>query len=459
MGHNLNYEGSDCGRGLYNDLEYDNYKGIGEGDPQISHSIQRVNIENTRNFGVQQLDCENSSGFARNSDLNSRSYEPVSLAGMYLDPVDSNSIQTLRRSSMRGRRRYRRTLLRNYEQPLGQCSQINQLYLEKCEDSTIHLQRRSCLKSTNMGVGGGMNYSSFKFNNNFDSCTKTSKPSWDGGRLVKLLQGHGLNIDHYEKENEHFSSTSWSSKQLNHQNGTFGSNIIEGNISKSVNEQKYTQLSVNQGICTKGSDDSNKQNVIVVSDLTNSSLCTSQHRDNIKSYNNTILSNEITHLCQIGNLENQESIQEHPGAYKNVSGKHLEQPNKCILPIISSTNNQHLMEPNMNLDTDHLVCIAEKKSSSNTSVNCKELHFDSERKCTITCNVPNIEKHVVNIECGHIFNMEEHEGGRDSHLIYNNFNQSFDIISQEELLVTLGDTPTSKSCYNLSSLFVPNQDS
>lgn len=465
MEHNLNYEGSDGSQRVYSNIGYEPCtENIAENNLQISHSNQHVNLENSKDFCTQQLVFENSSNFINNNDVNTHVYESVSLANTYLDPRESSSLPVLRRNSMRGRRRYRRTLLRNYEQPLGQSSQINHLYLEKCDDNISNIQRRVYLRSPNI-VGGGMNYSSFKFNNNFDNYSKTSKPSWDGGRLVKLLQGHGLNIDNYENESEYVSDKCWNSKQVNTQNNTiFGHhNNNEENVSTALNDQKYIQLnSVNQGSDVKESENLNKQTILSTMTFQNTPLSTIQQNDSFGIYSqNNVLLHEVTPLNHINNVEKQMLLQGHSieGNETILNGNN----DKSIIGRLSlvSSDSQILMGYNKNIeDSGNLIYATDQKySTSNSYGNSNESNCDPERKNSITSTFPNIEKQVINIEGQHMFNMEEHEVEQGSEITNHSFNPSFYNISQEELFVTLGDTPTSKSNYNISTLFVPNQDS
>lgn len=462
MEHNLNYEGSDGGRRVYSSIGYEPYtENVAENSLQISHSNQNVSVENTRDFGTQQLVFESSSNFMNNNnDMNIHAYESVNLASTYLDPRESGSSPVLRRNSMRGRRRYRRTLLRNYEQPLGQSSQINQFYLEKCDDNILNIQRRVYLRSPNI-VGGGMNYSSFKFNNNFDSYSKTSKPSWDGGRLVKLLQGHGLNIDNCENESEYISNKYWNSKQVNTQNTIFGCHNNDENAPTAMNDHKYIQLNnLNQGNDMKECQDLNKQTMLSTMNFQNYPFCASKQNDSFRPYHQSnIINHDVTPSNQLNNLERQVFPQGHSIECETILNENIDKPIIGRLPLVSSSDSKILMESNRNIeDSGHLIYTTDKKpSASNSCGNSKESHYDSEKKYSANSTLDNTEKPIINIGSQHIFNMEGYEGELGSHITYN-FNPSFYNISQEELFVTLGDTPTSKSSYNISTLFVPNQD-
>ncbi|OII74603.1 uncharacterized protein cubi_00156 [Cryptosporidium ubiquitum] len=465
MEQNLNYECSDKNRRAYTSTGYGPYiENITEGNLQISRSNKHINIDDIGNIGSQKLICENSTGFNSNHDINNM-YDSVNVTNLYLDSRESGSLSTIRRSSMRGRRRYRRTLLRNYEQPLGQNSHGNHLYLEQCDGIDLNHQKRLYLKNPNIGVvNGGINYSSFKFNNNFDNYSKTSKPSWDGGRLVKLLQGHGLNIEDYEKENEYHLNKNWSSKQVNNKNNQLGcmSNNKEVNTSTVVSEQKYVQLSqIDCGVNLQLCEISDQQKIIGTKYLHNFPPYTNNRSDSFKlCQKDDILIREGSPLSRINNMEKQISMQDRLTEGDTISNESFETPRTDQFSLVSSFDNQSLVRPNQNIeDNNHLIGTNYQNSSSSFYGNPKELYVNSERNYGINSTIPSVEKREVSIINQHLFNTEEHEGELASHLSYYSFNPSFYNISHEELFVTLGDTPTSKSSYNLSTLFVPNQDS
>lgn len=463
MEHNLNYESSSESRRVYNNTAYGPYiENISEANLQISHASKHVNID-IRNIGPQKLTCENLSSFNGNNNINGI-YESANTTNSYFDTRESGSLQAIRRNSMRGRRRYRRTLLRNYEQPLGQNSHVNQLNLEHCDGVNSNYQKRVYLRNPNVGgVNGGMNYSTFKFNNNLDNYSKISKPSWDGGRLVKLLQGHGLNIEDYEKENDHLLNKNWISKQANNQNSQLNctNKNKEVNSFAATNEQKCLQLNqVNHGINSKVCENSDQQKTINAKHLQSFPSHTNNQNDSFMlCQKDDILIHKGSPLSQV-NMEKQVSLQDHLTEGDTISNESFETTKTDRFSLFSSFDNQSLMRLNQNIeDNIHLNDTSDHNSLSNFCSNSKELYFNSERKYNITSTIPSIDKQIVNINNQRLFNVEEHEGEQTSHLSYYNFNPSFCNISHEELFVTLGDTPTSKSNYNLSTIFVPNQDS
>ncbi|KAH8584647.1 uncharacterized protein ELE39_000598 [Cryptosporidium sp. chipmunk genotype I] len=459
MEHSLNYRCSGENGRVYTNPGYGSYiEGITENNLQVSNSNQHMNIDDIGNISSQKLICENSSSFNNNDNV----YEQINSANSFLDHRESGSLPNIRRNSMRGRRRYRRTLLRNYEQPLGQNSHGNQIFVEQCDDVESNNQRRVYLRNPNIGgLSGGMNYSSFKFNSNFDNYSKASKPSWDGGRLVKLLQGHGLNIENYEKENEYLLNKSWSSKQVNTQNSQLGSISNNKDIGSSavVNEKSYVQLNhINHGVNLKVCDISDRQKILSTKNMQNFPSYTNGQNDSFRLCHKDVLIHKGSLLKQM-NLEKKISLQDHLTENDTISNESFEIPENERFSLVSSFDNQRTLKQNQNIkDTNNLIG-TDKNSVFNLYENSKESYFNSGRKYSFTSTIPTIDKQVMNIDNQQSFNMKENESEQILHPTYCNFNHSFYNISQEELFVTLGDTPTSKSSYNLSTIFVPNQDS
>ncbi|CUV04103.1 unnamed protein product [Cryptosporidium hominis] len=463
MEHDSNYGCSGENGRIYASVGYESCNGgITEGNLQVSHSNQHINIDDIRNISPQKIICENSSCF--NNNDNNNLYEPVNLTNSFMDHRESGSLPTIRRNSMRGRRRYRRTLLRNYEQPLGQNSHGNQTYIEQCDDFESNNQRRVYLRNPNIGgANGGMNYSSFKFNSNFDNYSKVSKPSWDGGRLVKLLQGHGLNIENYEKENESLLNKSWGSKQINTQNSQLSSisNNKDFSTSAVLNGQSYVQLShIYHGVNLKVCDVVDHQKISNTKNIRNFPSYANDQKDSFGLCHKETLIHEGNPLNQINHLEKKVFLQDNLTEGDSISNESLETQKTDRFALVSSLENQHLLKSNQNIeDSSNIIGIAHKNSLFNLYESSKESYFNSERKYSITSLIPSMEKQVVNIDNQLSFNMEEHESEHASNSTYCDLNHSLYNISQEELFITLGDTPTSKSNYNISTIFVPNQDS
>ncbi|KAK9174353.1 hypothetical protein CmeUKMEL1_00510 [Cryptosporidium meleagridis] len=463
MDRDSNYGCSGENGRMYTSVGYESCNGgITESNLHVSHSNQHINIDDIRNISPQKLICENSSCFNINNDNNSL-YEPVNLANSFMDQRESGSLPTIRRNSMRGRRRYRRTLLRNYEQPLGQNSHGNQTYIEQCDDFESNNQRRVYLRNPNVGgVNGGMNHSSFKFNSNFDNYSKVSKPSWDGGRLVKLLQGHGLNIENYEKENECLSNKSWGSKQVNTQNSQLCSISNNKDFSNSavLNGQSYVQLShIYNGVNLKVCDVVDHQKISNTKNIQKFPSYANDQKDGFGLCHKETLIYEGNPLNQINNLEKKVFLQDNLKEGDAISIESLETQKTDRFVLVSSFENQRLLKSNQNIeDSNNIIGITHKNSPFNLCESSKESYFNSERKSSITSLIPSMDKQVVNIDSHLSFNMQVHENEHALNSTYCSSNHSYNT-SQEELFITLGDTPTSKSNYNISTIFVPNQDS
>ncbi|EEA07461.1 uncharacterized protein CMU_036340 [Cryptosporidium muris RN66] len=327
------------------------------------------------------------------------------------DVRDTNTSTTHRRTSTRGRRRYRRTLLRNCESPLVS-SYSSTSHSASCNGLDEHLQRRAYLRNA---VPPPNTLSdtplSMKSISTADQTPRIScKPSWDGGRLVKLLQGHGLNIDSCEKKRD-TRNNSWQE----YNNVSF---IKQSNCNSSLVDE------------ASGGRQASKDSNTLVNRLGTANYLVSINRSpNINNVASGSIGCSAASCCSPPN--NMEVSKEVPINSSPIDAILLDsRGNKA------SISNRHLISQNS---------INGEAGISMETIGCSNANRYS-----------SIRMHLEDID--EIDTLDDPDDELVSQIISCSSNSSTYNTSHEELFVTLGETPTSKSYYNFPSIFIPNQD-
>ncbi|KAF7457702.1 hypothetical protein HWI79_1789 [Cryptosporidium felis] len=444
---NLKYDKSNLSPIVYPHVEFDRYIATQEKYVPNSCSLQHYCFEN---IGPKQLVSQESPTINDNVI-----FDPTSQSNTCLDPRESGSFSAIRRSSLRGRRRYRRTLLRSCEQPISQNVQGENSHMDINEGTENHFQRRAFLRNQSVGtIGLGIGGSTFKINNNYDGYSKAAKPSWDGGRLVKLLQGHGLNIDNCDGDSP--TIRSWNSKQssIPNKQAEYSGEYKESSV-LNENEQNYLKIDYMD----------NKGNGIFSANFEYQKVTELDQAKNFSLNPNEQSGQFISlHKASQSLMEGNEA-----NNYSNNQEKHFE--NFTVFNEIECSENNKLNFPNaeqvrntQKVDKKYLINIEQITSESKFLIQ-EELGINKDREDRVggnptgTAVISGIERQNLNVNNQVINCLEDLGDNSVSQSISLNLNNPHYSTSHEELFVTLGDTPTSKSNYNLSNLFVPNQES
>ena len=389
-------------------------------------SPQHYHFNNT---DINQLDCEPVPVIS-----DDHTYNVMNRSYMCHEVKDSGSFPTVRRNSLRGRRRYRKTLLRNYEQQAFQSTQGESSFTDLNDGLDSNFQRRAYLRNQVVSnTGPGINTQIFKSNNNYDGYPKTTKPSWDGGRLVKLLQGHGLNIDNYESGT--ISSKNWHPKQDPVQSKQPGYSNEYEEIGPLTNGGDV----INPDYLGNGGFGILTPNTEGIRELDQMHSYTYNFNEQRQSLIANNKQDVYVHASEKENFEVRCSIDTQlnlpiAGQASAITGACTTYPTNA--DKIANEKRFILQEPRI---------------SMNNSGN--GVHGSSE-EATVTLNTED----QVNTNTRVVLYSEIPGKKLTSQSISSNLSYPHYSTSHEELFITLGDTPTSKSSYNIANIFVPNQE-
>ncbi|KAH7647207.1 hypothetical protein FG379_002898 [Cryptosporidium bovis] len=450
MDYGLQIKGSDGSQTGFQSIPFEQYIGHShESHIPVTCSQQHLTYESSIKTSKQYVIGDN----LQSNELGQ--YDSICSQNTYIDPRDANNFSKFKRSSLRGRRRYRRTLLRNYEQPFGTNITTNISYLEAGDETEINTQKRVFLRNTTMNASG-VNHINVKYNSSSEQYTKVPKPSWDGGRLVKLLQGHGLNIKNYEKNTESLSNENWNSKQSS---VLINNSDIQTNNSRDTDNNCYMRSAetINHQKVYNG----NEKNIIPISDY-NATINKGSNYLNVRINNCidkdimnskcTIQTNEMIQFNQLNCVEDTNSSKQY--CYSGDYIVNDDYRNQNIEKDQQISNSE--FTPNQNNASQYL------QNKVNVIFSQKKSFFESiSSQPDVKSNYQQINKSndkiALNTEVQNFFSSSER--GNESAIQPTLPPKFLFDTSHEELFVTLGDTPTSKTGYNISSLFIPNQDS
>ncbi|KAH8739689.1 hypothetical protein FG386_001246 [Cryptosporidium ryanae] len=449
MDYGLKIKGSDGNQSRFPNIAFEQYIDRSKKSHiPITCSQQHLTFDNSIKASQQYLMGDN----LQSNELSQ--YHPICSQNTYIDPRDSNNFSKYKRTSLRGRRRYRRSLLRNYEQSFETNINTNNSFLEVGDEAEINTQRRVFLRNSNLN-GTGINHSNIKYNSNSDQYAKVSKPSWDGGRLVKLLQGHGLNIENYEKETETLLNRNWNSKQLS---VSTKNTDIHTRIDKDTNN---TYIRNEEALDQRKIYNNNERNITKIVNYNtineqadystvNINNCTDKC---VMSSRGTIQPNEVIQLNQSNYMKDTNSNKQYRHSVYYITNDNYR--NHFIEKDQQISNSEFISSENKTIkhthNNKHFVSFSQKDISLESSSNQPDIKSNYQQMSQID------ERIALNIEIQNLFSANER--GNESSIQFTLPPKFPFDTSHEELFVTLGNTPTSRTSYNISSLFIPNQDS